>query len=156
MLHRKAVKDYGRKGKFFFKFHFPLFPQCCRKNDQNPFHALADDIFQGESCFNGFAKPYFVGEDQPPGFYCLDSGTKRIDLVRVQFYVGVKQTTIWGFLQRQLLGPTVLFKHQVAAHSASPMLFNCSRIPWAIPFAMMGGTALPICMNCADRGPSKK
>ena len=33
--------------------------------------------------------------------------------------------------------------------------WSCARIPSAMPFAIKGGTALPICTNCDVRDPSK-
>ena len=128
----QSIKNHSILAKFIFQFNFPLFAKCSRKRNQDLFGAGVKDIVQHQTSLNGFAKANFISQNYSSGFQRLDGSNKSIDLMRIKVNVGIQQTLIGRFFQRNLLIAAVLFKQKVTLHDFLPGVIPLPRL-WQSP-----------------------
>ena len=92
-----AFQNNRRKGEFIGEFLLPLFAEGGGEDEEDFAAALGPALRHDDASFDGFAEPYFVGEEDALGEGGANGKEGGIDLVRIEVHAGVGDGAGEGF-----------------------------------------------------------
>ena len=110
LFYGKPVKNYGFQTELIIKFQFPLLSERGGQSNKYPLCTCFKHILQHKTGLNRFTETDLISKNDSSRLQSLNSCAKGIDLVWIQFYVGIKKKMKRRSLKFHLLVSAELLK----------------------------------------------